>query len=172
MRKKIKELLSILVVVALLTPAIIYALPFIVNGYYSSIIMSGSMEPTIPVGSIVVVERVNPEDVKVNSIIVFQRSDLKTLHRVIDKIVENDTYYFKTKGDANENPDPWVVQPDQIQGSLLLTIPYYGYFLHFAGTPFGFMLMVIIPAIILITTEVRKIIKLQKEEKPSTQEKV
>ena len=167
MRKKTKEIIAVLIVVALLTPAIIYALPFVVNGYYSSLIMSGSMEPTIPVGSIVVVETVNPKDVKVNDIIVFQRSDLKTLHRVIDKIEENNTYYFQTKGDANENPDPWTVKPDQIQGSLMLTIPYYGYFLHFAGTPIGFLLMVIIPAIILITSELRKIIELTKKENTS-----
>lgn len=162
MRKRIKEIVSIVIVVALLTPAIIYAIPFIVDGYYSSVIMSSSMEPTIPIGSIVVVKRVNPDDVKVSNIIVFQRSDSKTLHRVIDKIVENDTYYFKTKGDANENPDPWIVQPEQIQGSLLLTIPYYGYLIYFAGTPIGFILMVIIPATLLIANEIRKIIQLKK----------
>ena len=165
MRKKIKEIVSIVIVVALLTPAIIYAIPFIVDGYYSSVIMSSSMEPTIPIGSIVVVKRVNPDDVKVSDIIVFQRSDSKTLHRVIDKIVENDSYYFKTKGDANEDPDPWTVQPEQVNGALLLTIPYYGYLIYFAGTSIGFVLMVIIPATLLIANEIRKIIKLKKEGK-------
>ncbi len=165
MRKKIKEIVSVLIVVVLVLPAIIYAVPFIVDGYYSSVIMSGSMEPAVPIGSIVVVKRVNPDDVKVSNIIVFQRSDSKTLHRVIDKIVENDSYYFKTKGDANEDPDPWTVQPEQIQGSLFLTIPYYGYLLYYAGTPIGFVLMVIIPATLLIANEIRKIIKLKKEGK-------
>jgi len=172
MRKKIKEIISVLIAAALLTPAIIYAIPFIVDDYYSSVILSGSMEPTIPVGSIVVVGRVDPDDVKVSDIIVFQRSKSKTLHRVIDKIVENDSYYFKTKGDANEDPDPWLVQPEQIQGALLLTIPYYGYLLYFAGTPIGFILMVIIPAILLIANEIRKIIQLKKEEKISARENI
>lgn len=165
MRKRIKEIVSIVIVVALLTPAIIYAIPFIVDGYYSSVIMSSSMEPTIPIGSIVVAKRVNPDDVKVSNIIVFQRSNTKTLHRVIDKIVVNGSYYFKTKGDANEGPDPWIVQPEQVNGVLLLTIPYYGYLIYFAGTPIGFILMVIIPATLLIANEIRKIIQLKKEEK-------
>jgi len=165
MRKRIKKIIPVLIVVALLAPVIIYAVPFIVDGYYSSVIMSGSMEPAIPVGSIVVVKRVNPDDVKVSDIIVFQRSDSKTLHRVIDKIVENDSYYFKTKGDANEDPDPWTVQPEQVNGALLLTIPYYGYLIYFAGTSIGFVLMVIIPATLLIANEIRKIIKLKKEGK-------
>jgi signal peptidase len=172
MRKRIKEIVSIVIVVALLTPAIIFAIPFIVDGYYSSVIMSSSMEPAIPIGSIVVVKRVNPDDVKVGNIIVFQRSDSKTLHRVIDKIVENGSYYFKTKGDANEDPDPWIVQPEQVQGSLLLTIPYYGYLIYFAGTPIGFILMVIIPAILLIANEIRKIIQLKKEKKFSARENI
>jgi len=165
MRKKIKEIVSVLIVVVLVLPAIIYAIPFIVDGYYSSVIMSGSMEPAVPVGSIVVTQKIDVDNVKAGDIIVFQRSDSKTLHRVIDKIVENDSYYFKTKGDANEDPDPWTVQPDQVHGALLLTIPYYGYLIYFAGTPIGFVLMVIIPAILLIANEIRKIIKLKKEGK-------
>jgi len=172
MRKKIKEIIFVLILVALLAPVIIYAVTFVVDGYYSSVIMSGSMEPVVPVGSVVVVGRVDPDDVKVSNIIVFQRSNSKTLHRVMEKIVENDSYYFKTKGDANEDPDPWIVQPEQVQGSLLLTIPYYGYLLYFAGTPIGFILMVIIPAILLITNEIRKIIQLKKEEKISARKKI
>jgi len=84
---------------------------------------------------------------------------------VIENIFENDSYYFKTKGDANEDPDPWIVQPEQVQGALLLTIPYYGYLLYYAGTPIGFVLMVIVPAALLIGNEEKKIIKLKKEEK-------
>jgi len=165
MRKKIKEIISVLILVALLAPVIIYAVTFIVDDYYSSVIMSGSMEPAIPLGSVVVVNRVDPDDVKVSDIIVFHRSDSKTLHRVIEKIVENDSYYFKTKGDANEDPDPWLVQPEQVQGALLLTIPYYGYLIYYAGTTIGFVLMVIVPAALLIGNEVKKIIQLKKEEK-------
>jgi len=165
MRKRIKEIIFVLILVALLAPVIIYAVAFVVDGYYSSVIMSGSMEPAVQVGSIVVVGRVDPDDVKVNDIIVFHRSDTKTLHRVVDKIVEDDSYYFKTKGDANETPDPWNVQPEQVQGALLLNIPYYGYLLYYAGTSIGFVLMVIIPAALLIANEVRKIFKLRKEGK-------
>ncbi len=165
MRKKIKEIISILIVVALLAPAIIYLIPFVVDGYYSSVIMSGSMEPAVQVGSIVVTQKIDVDNVKAGDIIVFHRSDSKTLHRVVDKIVENDSYYFRTKGDANEDPDPWLVQPEQIQGALLLTIPYYGYLLYYAGTPIGFMFMVIVPAALLIGNEVKKIIQLKKGRK-------
>lgn len=170
MRKRIKEIISVLIAAALLAPAIIYLIPFIVDGYSSSIIMSGSMEPAVQVGSIVITQKIDVDNVKAGDIIVFHRSDSKTLHRVVDKIVEDDSYYFKTKGDANEDPDPWIVQPEQVQGALLLNIPYYGYLLYYAGTPIGFVLMVIIPAILLIANEIRKIIKLKKEGKKIEQE--
>lgn len=165
MRKKIKEIISVLIAAALLAPIIIYAVPSIMDGYYSSVIMSGSMEPAVQVGSIVVTQKIDVDNVNAGDIIVFHRSDSKTLHRVVEKIVENDSYYFKTKGDANEDPDPWLVQPEQVQGALLLTIPYYGYLLYYAGTPIGFVLMVIVPAALLIGNEVKKIIQLKKEEK-------
>jgi signal peptidase len=165
MRKKIKEIICTIILAALIAPAIIYAVTLVVNGYSSSVIMSGSMEPAIPVGSIVVVKSVDPDKVKIGDVIVFQRNNSKTLHRVIAKIAENNSYSFKTKGDANEYPDQWLVQPEEVRESLLLTIPYYGYLLYFAGTPIGFVFTVIVPAAFLIGNEVKKIIQLKKEEK-------
>ena len=162
MRKIIKEIVSVLIVIALLAPAMIHLAPFLVGGSFSRVVMSGSMEPAIPVGSIVIVKGVNAEDVEVGDVIAFQTGDSRTLHRVIDKIVENGSFYFRTKGDANEDPDPWIVRPEQVRGGLLLTIPYYGYLIHFAGTPIGFVLMVLTPAILLIANEVRKILQLKK----------
>jgi signal peptidase len=112
--------------------------------------MAGSMEPTIPVGSIVPIRKVNPENVKVGDIITFKAGESTVMHRVMDKIVENGSYYFRAKGDANEVPDPWIVKPEDICGALLLTMPYYGFLVHYAGTPVGFALFILAPAIILI----------------------
>ena len=119
----------------------------------------------IPGGIIVIVKRVNVENVKVGDVIAFQRGESKTIHRVVEKAFEDDSFHFKTKGDANEDPDPWIVRPEQVRGGLLLTIPYYGYLIHFAGTPVGFVLMVITPAVLLIVNEIRKIYQLKKGEK-------
>jgi signal peptidase len=162
LRKIVKEVVSVVIVVALLAPAIIYVAPFLVGGSFSSVVMGGSMEPTIPVGSIVVVKKVNLEDVEVGDIIAFRTGESKTLHRVIDKVAEGGSFYFRTKGDANEDPDPWVVKPEDILGELQLTIPYYGYLIWFAQTPFGIVLFILVPAIILIANEVSNILKLKR----------
>jgi signal peptidase len=161
-RKIVKEVISVVIVIALLSPILICLVaPFFVGGFFS-VIMSGSMEPAIPVGSIVVVKKVNPEDVKVGDVIAFETGESRTMHRVIDKVVEDGSFHFKTQGDANEDPDPWIVKPEDVSGALLLTIPYYGYLLHFAGTPLGLVLFILVPAIILIANEVRNILKCRK----------
>ena len=162
MKKIVKEVISVIIVVALLVPAIIYVAPFLVGGSFSSIVLGGSMEPTIHVGSIVIVRSVKPEDVKVGDIIAFKTGESKTIHRVIDKVVEGGSFYFRTKGDANEDPDPWIVKPEDVLGELQLTIPYYGYLIWFAQTPFGIVLFILVPAIILIANEVRNILKHRK----------
>lgn len=162
MRKIVKEVISVLIVIALLSPILICVVaPFFVGGFFS-VIMSGSMEPAIPVGSIVVVKKVNPEDVKVGDVIAFETGESRTMHRVVEKVVENGSFHFRTKGDANEDPDPWIVKPEGVSGALMLTIPYYGYLLVFAGTPIGFALFILVPAIILIANEVRNILKCRK----------
>jgi len=162
LRKIVKEVISVLIVIALLSPILICVVaPFFVGGFFS-VIMSGSMEPAIPVGSIVVVKKVNPEDVKVGDVIAFETGESRTMHRVVEKVVENGSFHFRTKGDANEDPDPWIVKPEGVSGALMLTIPYYGYLLVFAGTPIGFALFILVPAIILIANEVRNILKCRK----------
>ena len=160
--KVIKQVVSVIIVLALIVPALIYIAPFLVGGSFSSVVLGGSMEPTIPVGSIVIIRNVNPEDVKVGDIIAFRTGDSRTIHRVIEKVVANGSFYFRTKGDANEDPDPWIVKPENVYGKLLLVIPYYGYIIWFARTPIGVALFILVPAIILIVAEVRKILKLKR----------
>jgi len=162
LRKTVKEVISVLIIIALLSPILICLVAPLLFGGFFSVIMSGSMEPTIPVGSIVIVKKVNPEDVKVDDVIAFQTGESRTIHRVVEKVVENGSFYFRTKGDANEDPDPWIVKPQDVKGALLLTIPYYGYIIYFARTPLGLALFILVPAIILIANEIRNILKYRK----------
>ena len=158
-RKIVKQVISAIIVIALLSPILVCLVTSFFIGDFFSVIMSGSMEPAIPVGSIVVVGRVNPEDVEVGDVIAFRTGESRTIHRVIDRVVEDGSIYFRTKGDANEDPDPWLVRPEDICGIVILTVPYYGYLIYFAQTPFGFTLMVMVPAILIIVSEVRSILK-------------
>ena len=124
-RKGISVLKVFLVMVSLagagllLLPRIFHLVPHVV--------LSGSMEPRIPAGSIVYVsEAVLPEQVEVQDVIAFERLDnALVLHRVIGIDAQNST--FATKGDANDTADIGTVSFSQYKGKLFFYIPYIGY---------------------------------------------
>ena len=124
-------------------------------GWKNEVVLSGSMEPALHTGSVVGVEPIKPEDIRTGDIVMYSSPDKTTLitHRVVD--IENSPgLQFITKGDANKNPDIMPVQPDQIVGIVAFTIPFVGYLTLFVRTPMGFILIFLVPAVILIGSEV------------------
>ena len=127
-------------------------------------VYTGSMEPAIPVGGIVVIKPVDPETLRIGDVICFRLSEPTSItHRIINITEEG----FITKGDANEDPDTWIVKKENVVGKVIATIPYLGYLGHFVRTPIGFTLLIIIPATLLIIMEIKNIIKEVKKKKPS-----
>jgi len=123
-------------------------------------VSSGSMEPAVPVGSTVVVKPVDYTTLREGDIICFKHS--KERPTVTHRIIEITYNGFVTKGDANEEPDPFVLERKDIIGKVVLTIPYLGYLSHFVKTPLGFTLLIILPATIVIAREARNIINHRK----------
>jgi signal peptidase len=73
-------------------------------------VTSGSMEPTLPIHSMILVQEVRPKDVRVGDIITFDPPGTtpRVTHRVVDRErVGGSRWYFRTKGDANPTPDDW-----------------------------------------------------------------
>lgn len=116
------------------------------------IVQSGSMEPTIKTGSLVFVSSAG--SYVPNDIITFKSStDSKVL--VTHRLIEHKGSEYFTAGDANKTPDNGSVTKDQIMGKVVLSIPYLGYGADFAKKPFGFILLVIVPATIIIYEELK-----------------
>ncbi|MDQ1179083.1 MULTISPECIES: signal peptidase I [unclassified Rhodococcus (in: high G+C Gram-positive bacteria)] len=92
-------------------------------------ILTQSMEPTYPPGTLVVVKP--SEQLSVGSSITYQirsgEPDVVT-HRIIATGLDKDgARVYTTQGDNNPQPDPDVVQPGQIRGAVWYAIPYLGY---------------------------------------------
>lgn len=123
------------------------------------VVQSGSMEPAIKTGSVVFSlpsSNYNPGDI----ITFAPEGNAETLitHRIEFKLYpEGDFGYplYLTSGDANKDFDRWEVWPDDIVGKVIFTIPYVGYTVNFAKQPYGFILLVIIPATIVIYEELK-----------------
>ncbi|MCK5027524.1 MAG: signal peptidase I [Candidatus Pacebacteria bacterium] len=122
------------------------------------VVLSGSMEPAIHVGSVIVIKPV--ESYAVGDIVTYgkdTKTDIPTTHRIIDERIEGEDTFYKTQGDANDDSDIKELKKSAIAGKMLLTIPFLGYLIDFAKQPLGFVLLVIVPAVIVIGDEIKKI---------------
>ncbi|MCK5096337.1 MAG: signal peptidase I [Candidatus Pacebacteria bacterium] len=136
------------------------------------VVLSGSMEPAIPVGSVIVIKPA--ESYAVGDVITFgkdTKTSIPTTHRIVDVRIEGEETFFKTQGDANEDPDMSELKEGAIAGKVLITIPFLGYLIDFARQPIGFILLIIIPAACIMIDEIRKIwMEVKKMKKEKTKE--
>lgn len=121
-------------------------------GYEVKIVQSGSMEPAIQTGAMIVVAPA--ATYTVGDVITFgddTATKIPTTHRIIAvETSELGRTLYQTKGDANEEADPIPVRPTDIIGKVWFDMPFVGYVLEFARTPLGYGLLVGIPALIIV----------------------
>jgi signal peptidase len=113
-------------------------------GVTPTVISSGSMQPAIHVGDIVIIQKTPTNTLKQGDIIQFRHDNITIVHRIYAITTENQQIQISTKGDANDHPDPDQITPNQILGKSLFTIPYLGWipihfknFLRTIGIPIG-----------------------------------
>lgn len=143
-------------------------------------VQSGSMEPSIKTGSIVVIkpsENYNKGDVITVKELVNPKNTIT--HRVFEVKENSGKTFYITKGDANKAPDPEERPKENVIGKVILSVPFLGYPIGFAKTRDGLIILVIIPATIIvyselmsIKNEVQKLIKARKKRKLTLVEKV
>ncbi len=129
-------------------------------------IYGSSMEPTLTSGSLLMIEPIDPQDVKVGDIIVYDVPQLvreyysypmTVSHRVIE-IMTTPTLGFRTKGD-NTGEDPFTVRPQDVRGTIGSQIPYLGlpllFFQSDQGVIFAIIALIML-AIFLFGVELRR----------------
>ena len=109
-------------------------------GFKPYTVLSGSMEPTYHVGSLIYVKSVDVTSLDVDDPITFY-IDEKTVatHRIIEVKPDSanpDARYFRTQGDANDTPDD-PIHSSSVIGKPIFTIPYLGYLSNFLQHPLG-----------------------------------
>lgn len=108
-------------------------------------ILTGSMDPACPTGSLVYVKSVNPESLQEKDIVTFQKGNLVITHRVVKNDVQKEELI--TKGDANNANDIQPVAYKQIKGKVALTVPLLGYLALRLNSAAGISVCVIILAL-------------------------
>ena len=114
--------------------AIVYSVS---QGLRPLIVYSGSMEPTIPTGSVVVVKPTSPENLYVGDVITVNRPGGLGIvtHRIQSMQVVDGRNVFQTKGDANDFPDPQLFTLEHQAGRVVGRVPYLGYAMVYASSP-------------------------------------
>ena len=93
-------------------------------GWQAYTVVSGSMEPAIPVGSAVYLQSAAPEAVKAGDVIAFYKGRGVVTHRVVEnKTVSGE---FITKGDANAENDMEPVPYAAMLGRMVVSVPVLG----------------------------------------------
>ena len=136
-------------------------------------IVSPSMVPTINVYDIIINKAVNnPTDVQKEDIITFTSTGvlsngLTVTHRVKDILIDEQTneYEYVTKGDNNLIKDDTPAKYSNLIGKVVLRFPGLGKVQAFVGSKFGWLVVVIIPALIIIIQDVLKLIKVTRYKK-------
>ena len=132
-----------------------------VMGFSILQVLTGSMEPTIPEGSMLLIQETDPKSLQPGDIISFFSPDpsldgaLNT-HRIQQVVAESDTLEFITKGDANFLEDQQPVAAQQVVGKVIFISPTLGKFVRLISNPLVFGLAILLPlAAMLIANLVR-----------------
>ena len=109
-------------------------------------VLSGSMEPDYPTGSLLYVKSVDPRELEAGDVITFMLDeDTAATHRIIEILPDEEdssVLRFRTQGDANDAPDGTPVHCRNVIGKPVFCLPYLGYFAHFIQHPPGLYLAI------------------------------
>jgi signal peptidase len=135
MGKKICNVLSTIIIICLVALAAVLFVPRVL-GYQEYAVLSGSMVPKIPVGSLVYDKKPEQKDYKVGKVVTYKLSENTLVtHRIVK--VDTTKQTVTTKGDANNTEDAAAVAYTNIVGSYKFHIPYLGYMSIYGRTPIG-----------------------------------
>lgn len=165
MLKKVWRMISDILLIVLIALVAMLVLPRLF-GIQPLVVLSGSMEPTYHVGSLIYVAQVEPTDLETGDSITYIMSDeeTKVTHRIIKIDQENQCVY--TKGDANNVADGSAVAYASIIGKPLFSIPKMGYLASYFTTDSETIVLITGIAAILILVFMSELIsKVDQEEK-------
>ena len=115
-----------------------------VLGYSQYIVTTGSMEPNISVGDLILVK--SQEEYELGDVVTFHDAVGSTVtHRIMGTV----SGQFITQGDANNTEDNDLLPPERIIGKVRLVLPGMGYAIEFLRSPLGILLLVVIGVLLI-----------------------
>jgi signal peptidase I len=100
------------------------ALPWAFLDWSPTLVTSGSMQPLVSPGDVVMIRPIAAENITANTVVLYDRPDTgRVLHRVVQEMPDG-TYI--TRGDANTSDDSGFLHADQVEGAAVIAVPWIG----------------------------------------------
>ena len=131
-------------------------------------VQTGSMTPIIKKGDMVIVTRVPDSSLQVGDVVTYinPANHKQTItHRIIQSPSAQNQQRYVTKGDANKSSDP-PIQASAIIGKVEHHLRYVGFGLDFMRKPIGLAILIYVPALSIIISEIKRLSKAYKDEQP------
>lgn len=147
-----------------------------IMGYTLFRVMTGSMEPQIPVNAMIMVKEVSPEQLKEGDVISFYSRDPSlqgqvNTHRIVSIEQVDGEYHFRTRGDANNVEDKYETLQGDLIGKVVYSSYRWGQVVRLLSNPLIFVPLIILPLTIILghslwesITIAKKIAKAEEEQ--------
>lgn len=146
-----------------------------IGGYSLMCVISGSMEPEIPVNSLVLVKDTAVEDIEKGDIISFYSRDPAVdgaiiTHRVVAIHETGGQYEFETMGDANGFKDEYPALGSDVLGKIMFISPGAGFLVKLSSNPLIFIPLILIPLAVMLVLNIRRTVVVAREIEKEEQE--
>lgn len=163
---------SLLIIVVILVLLLVGVRLFGIQVYT---VLSGSMEPTYKIGSVVYVKAVDYQALEAGDVITFMMAeDTIVTHRIVDILSDQEdasTLRFQTKGDANNTIDGGLIHYKNVLGKPVFSIPKLGYLVYFIQRPPGVYLALAFGMLLLVLVFIPDLLADQEKEKNKSKKK-
>ncbi|MEK4966448.1 MULTISPECIES: signal peptidase I [Cytobacillus] len=120
------------------------------------IVLTGSMEPSISPGDVVVIKQSTFNQINENDVITYRNGADFVTHRVTEVAKDESGSFFKTKGDANNTEDETKIRSEHLTGKVEWVLPKVGSIAEFLISPIGLSLMFFIVLVIIFSDKLFK----------------
>lgn len=155
--RSITSILVFVVVFLALSVSVVRFFGFEVYG-----VLTGSMEPEYPTGSLIYVKKIDTSSLQVGDTISFKLSEnVIATHRIVELVPDENNpsvMQYRTKGDANDAADSSLVSTEDIIGKVVFCLPKMGYFLNYIQSPTGITTTVLVSLLLIALVFVSELI--------------